>query len=227
MNNRLIDSVKIAIVDDHLIKDLLADVINAYGPYKVTQLANNGKDLIDRLNEQNLPDLVILDVNMPIMDGFETTKWLHQHFPKILILILSMYGNEPTIERLVKLGARGYLKKDAHPAEVRTAIETIISAGNFLPGRTLASILSSTDENLKIPNKNGFSERELQFMQLVGSEKTYKQIAIEMKVKPRMVDHFRDCLFEKLEIKNRASLVRYAVNHGLIPVEDNDSYPSK
>jgi two-component system invasion response regulator UvrY len=124
--------VKIALVDDHnLMRDALAIVINSFENCKVTLTAANGREFIEKLQPQNMPRLLILDLNMPLMDGFETSKWVRNHHPEILVLVLTMYDSELSLIRLLQSGVRGFLKKDIHPRELKAAIDMTVSSGYY------------------------------------------------------------------------------------------------
>src|SRR5258706_3729526 len=124
--------VKIAMVDDHiLLRDALASVIDRFDNCKVILLAADGKELLEKLKPEELPDLVILDLNMPGMDGYETARHLRVSYPGIYVLILTMYDSEITLLRLLQTGARGFLKKDIHPGELNLSIQYVISSGYF------------------------------------------------------------------------------------------------
>ena len=124
--------VKIGLVDDHiLMRDALASVIKSFDEFEVSLLAENGKDFIEKLNHTNIPDILLLDLNMPEMDGHETTHWLLKNHPEIKILILTMYDAESLIH-LIKAGVRGFIKKDAQPLELRTCTSKCINNRNLL-----------------------------------------------------------------------------------------------
>jgi two-component system, NarL family, invasion response regulator UvrY len=209
----------IALVDDHiLMRDALAAVINGFEHCRITHLACNGKAFIEGLQPDNIPNLVILDVNMPVMDGYETAAWLRTHHPSILILILTMYDSEVVMIRLLQCGVRGFLKKDIHPSELKIAIETTMASGfyysNHISGK-LVNLLKSNDS--KHPGGAVYlTEKELEFLKLSSSDYTYKEIARNMSVSPRTVDNYRDSLFVKLGVKSRVGLVMFAIRNGVV-----------
>src|SRR5579863_9977019 len=125
-------TIKIAMADDHaLLRDALAVVINGFEHCKVILLADNGRDLLERMQQDNRPDLVILDLNMPEMDGYETAKRLRINYPDIYVLVLTMYDSEISLLRMLQAGARGFLKKDIHPGELKLAIQSVMTSGYF------------------------------------------------------------------------------------------------
>lgn len=214
---------KIVLVDDHvLLRKGLADLVRNQG-YSVLFEAGNGKDFCEKLQKENLPDLVLLDINMPVMDGYETALWIKRNHPDIKVLALSMYDDENAVIRMVKNGARGYILKDTEPAELRAAIEAILNKGFYysemVTGRLIHSISGLDDEQQATQQQLlNLTEREIEFLKLACSEMTYKEIADKMHLSPRTVDGYRDTLFQKLELKTRTGLVIYAIKNGIVVV---------
>jgi DNA-binding NarL/FixJ family response regulator len=213
-------SAKIVLVDDHvLLRSGLADLLRSFG-YLVLFEANNGKDLFSKLQEGNLPDLVLLDINMPVMDGFEAASRLKNEFPDIRVLALSMQDDENAIIRMLKNGARGYILKDSEPDELKSAIESILKKGFYysemVTGRLVHSISALEEDNMSSRQLLHLSEREIEFLKLICTEMTYKEIADQMHLSPRTVDGYRDALFQKLDIKTRTGLVIYAIKNGIV-----------
>ncbi|HVM88217.1 MAG TPA: response regulator transcription factor [Puia sp.] len=211
--------VKIALVDDHnLIRDALAVVINSFENCRVILTAANGKEFIENLQLHNVPDLLILDLNMPFMDGFETSKWVKNNYPEMQVLVLTMYDSELSLIRLLQSGVRGFLKKDIHPRELKSAIETTLKTGYYSGNATgkMVNMLKNSDMNTPLVNTIILTENELNFLKLSATDKTYKEIATEMKISPRTVDNYRDSLFLKLNVKSRVGLVMYAIKNGVI-----------
>ncbi len=213
----------IVLVDDHvLLRNGLASLVANLG-YKVLFEADNGKDLIAKLKADNLPDLILLDINMPQMDGYETALWLKRNFSEIKILALSMYDDENAIIRMLKNGAKGYILKDTEPAELKAAIESILTKGFYysemVTGRLIHSINHIEEENSAVKNVLGLNDKEIQFMKLAATEMTYKEIAEQMYLSPRTIDGYRDALFDKLNIKSRVGLVLFAIKNGVVQIQ--------
>jgi two-component system, NarL family, invasion response regulator UvrY len=213
---------KIALVDDHkLLRKGLAALISGQG-YSVILQADNGKAFIEQLREDQLPDVVLLDINMPVMDGFQTLQWIKDHHPDINVIALSMYDQETSVIRMLKGGAKGYLIKDSEPDELRRAIETVLQKG-FYSSELVSSRLihnlhytQGTETGDDLPLK--LTKREIEFLGLICTDLTYKEIASRMSVSPRTVDGYRDNLFEKLNVKSRVSLALYAIRQGYVQV---------
>lgn len=217
------DVKNIAIVDDHtMFRKGLCSLINIFPGYTVTLDAANGNDLIRQLDPAALPDILLLDIAMPGMDGFSLAAWLKDHYPEIRILALSTMESELTIIRMIKAGARGYLLKDAEPAELRRAFDDVIDLGYYLNELVSRKLLQETalqgDESGAENGGLRLTDRELSFLRLACSEKTYYEIAKEMFVSERTVDGYRDSLFRKLKVSSRVGLVLYAIKNGLVTV---------
>jgi DNA-binding NarL/FixJ family response regulator len=174
------------------------------------------------MKKQGIPDLVLMDINMPVKDGYETTLWLKKNHPGVLVLALSMYDDESAIIRMLKSGARGYIMKDSEPAELRAALEAIIQKGFYysemVTGRLVRTISDMDEEGNVSKNPFSLSDREIEFLKLACTEMTYKEIADKMNLSPRTIDGYRDSLFEKLDIKTRTGLVIYAIRNGIVKI---------
>jgi len=212
-------AVKIGLVDDHImIRDALASAIKSFDEFDVSLLAENGKDFISKLNNTNIPEILILDLNMPVMDGHETIYWLLKNHPEIKILVLSMYDADSLIH-LIKNGVRGFVKKEANPSELRHAIQSVLTTGTYCSTSVTSRLFSLMKD---LGTKNSFwgtiilNECEIAFLKLVATELTYKEIAQKMKVSPRTVDNYRDALFLKLNVKSRVGLAVYAIKSGIV-----------
>ncbi len=214
--------VKVALVDDHvLLRNGLASLVQNLG-YEVLFEANNGDDFLSKLSSKGHPDLVLMDINMPGKDGYETTLWLKENYPDIKVLALSMYDDENAIIRMLKNGAKGYIMKDSEPADLRAALDAVIRKGFYysemVTGRLVRSITDMEEEGNNTKKLLNLSDRELEFLKLVCTEMTYKEIADKMILSPRTIDGYRDALFEKLDIKTRTGLVIYAIKNGIVQI---------
>ncbi len=211
----------IAVIDDHqLFRKGLIHLINLFPDYKVLIEADNGREFINKLKPPALPDIVLLDINMPEMDGYSTAKWIKINYPDIKILALSMLDSETSIIKMIHHGARGYILKDADTEELRQAFKEVLDRGyyyNELISRKLLqsiNLLVNEDSNISLLVK--ISDREMEFLKLACSEKPYKIIAAEMFVSERTVDGYRESLFRKLNVSTRVGLVLFAVKNGLV-----------
>lgn len=212
---------KIAVVDDHeLVRSSLAETINTYPGYRVLFEANNGKDFIDQLNPEELPWLVLLDVKMKEMNGFETTQWIRENFPQMKILVLSMLDDKFTIIRMFHLGVHGYLLKSSRLEELEKAFNEIGKKNIYINDalvRNFPEMLNTTAEPLnEYETAQGLSEREKDFLKWLCSEKPLKEIAAEMHLSPRTIDGYRDNLFLKTQTCSRSGLVLFTIRNKLV-----------
>ena len=213
--------LSIILVDDHIIvRSGLKALIHAMGNFRVVNEYCNGQELIDALaTNNNLPDLLIMDLAMPEMDGEETMRWLQQHFPAQKVLILTWDTNEKKIIELFRLGVRGYLLKNCTSEILKKAIDDTCHTGYYHSELLQSAIMKDTKaKDAKMQLQQRISEREKIFLQLVcdKQEHTYDMIADIMKVHRRTVDGYRESLFVKFNIRSKTGLVLFAIKHGLI-----------
>lgn len=212
--------IKVAMADDHiLLRNALASLINSFGDCKVIHQFGTGKELIEGITAGPIPDVVILDLNMPVMDGFETANWLQDNYPQVYVLMLTMYDSELSLIRLLQAGVKGFLKKDIYPDELKFALHSVMQAGYYYSNHTtgrLVNLFRNNAEGHMGLHKAMLSVQELQFLHLACSDLTYKQIAQKMGLNPRSVDTLRDQLFTKLDVKSRVGLALVTIKHGLV-----------
>ena len=212
----------IVIIDDHvLLRNGLANLVKDLG-YGVLFEADNGKDFIEKLKPKFLPDIVLLDISMPLMDGYETANWLKKFYPDIKVLALSMNDNENAVIRMLKAGAKGYILKDTDPSELKMAFYALMTKGFYYSEMVTGKLIHAINNPAK-PDDDaiGFIElndNEQEFLRHICSELTYKDIADKMSVSPRTVDGYRDGLFKKINVKTRVGLVMYAIRSGIADV---------
>ena len=210
---------KIILVDDHtLVRNAIADLIEGIPEYSVTFQAGNGKELFERLeNPNSIPDIILLDVNMPVMDGFATMAKLQTDFPNIHVLALSMNDDDETIIKMMKLGACGYISKLIREEELILAIDTVVKKGYYYTNEVTNLIVGNFKQKGG-KNEVHFTEREKELLQYICTEMTYKEIADKMFLSPKTIDGYRDDLFQKLSIKSRVGLAVYAMKNGFYTV---------
>ena len=213
--------IQVAIADDHsLLRSALANLINTFEGYSIVIEADNGKDLRNKILQHIVPDIVLLDVNMPEMDGFETTLWLHKNYPHIKILALSMLSDEKSIIKMFRLGAKGYLLKNTDPAELREALDSVTNKGVYLSEYVSGKLVSGLHHDSEPTAKEVvLNEKEREFLRWTCSELAYKDIATKMFVSARTVDDYRQSLFSKLKVHSRVGLVMYAIKNGIVEVQ--------
>lgn len=211
----------IAVVDDHpMFRKGLSSLINSFPNYKVLFDAANGKDFIAQLKQEHLPDIVLLDINMPEMDGYATAEWLNLNYPEVKILALSTLDADTAIIKMIKSGAKGYILKDADLSELKLAFSELTSIGFFyndlISRKIVRSVNFLNDTQGPESSMMNISKNELQFMKLACSEKTYHEIAKEMFLSEKTIDGYRSSLFTKLKVTSRVGLVMYAIKNGIV-----------
>lgn len=209
----------VVIVDDHsLFAQSLKGLIDSFEDFNVLYHASNGQELIEKITTiSNKPDIILMDVNMPVLNGIETTAWLKKNNIDVKVLALSMDDDEKLILEIIKNGARGYLLKDIHPNELKTALYELIEDGIYYT-KQVSKVLQKSIDKPNPKKKKFLSENEEKLLTLVCSDKTYKDIAKEMNLSPKTVDSHRDSLFRKTEVKSRVGLVLYAIKNGYYQV---------
>lgn len=212
----------VALVDDHaLLRNGLASVINSFSGYRVLFEANNGRHFTELLNPDNLPNLVLLDVTMPVMNGFDTALWITTHYPQIKILALSMLNDERSIIRMLRSGAKGYILKDAELTELKKALDSVVTKGIYINELMYNNLIHSMNgsQELEICDHQksmDLTEREKEFLRWLCTDKSYKEIAAVMFLSPRTIDGYRDVLFEKLKVASRVGLVIFAIRNEIV-----------
>ena len=210
-------NIKLGITDDHqLFLKSLSLLISSLKDFTIVVEAMNGKDLIDKLESKKIePDIILLDVNMPIMDGVQTADYLRNHHPAIKTVALSMKDDDATIISMIRAGCCAYLLKDIHPDELDKALHEIHAKGYYnadAANINYRRLLQHQDKQ----NELHLSEKEKQFLQLACSDATYKQIASTMNVSERTVDGYRENLFRKLDVQSRTGMALEAIRRNLV-----------
>jgi len=205
----------IAIVDDHtLIAQALKGIISNFNNFEVIFECENGRELITKIAHlRNLPDIVMLDISMPEMNGFDTALWLNENFPEIKIMALSMQNDEQGVIKMIRNGAKSYLLKNTHPRDLEIALNKMIEDGFYYP-EWVSKIIYTNINGTASSSVSKLTEREKEFLRYTITEMNYKEIAELMCCSPRTVESYRDNLFEKLGLKTRVGLAVYAIRNG-------------
>ena len=218
------EKVKIGLVDDHRLfrKGLITLLEELDHPYQLLFEADNGIELQEKIAQHGLPDLILMDINMPRMDGYQTMAWLQQNHPESKVLVISMVDNEESITKMVKLGVKGYLSKDIDLFELKNAIYSILNKGFYYTDYITGKLVHSLQHNEKDDATNNvtklLNDKELRFIELACSDKTYNEIAAEMFLSPKTIDGYRNSVFEKLNVKSRVALALFAVKNRIVKI---------
>jgi DNA-binding NarL/FixJ family response regulator len=212
---------KILLVDDHpLIREGLRSLIDRSDTAVVTGEAGDGAAAV-RLAGELKPDLVIMDLTMPVMNGIDATRKITSKYPDIRVLALSMETNRFFVVEVLKAGATGYVLKDTAFAELADAINTVARGETYLPRKVatllVREFLQCIPEDMTVVYQN-LTPREREILQLVADGKNVKEIAFELGVSSKTVENQRQAIMQKLNLFSIAELTKYAVRHGLSPL---------
>jgi len=207
------DKIRIAIVDDHtLFRNGVAALMREFDDLQVLFEADNGQHMQQMMDKKLLPQVVLMDINMPVMDGYAATGWLKEKYPEVKVLALSMFEDDKAVINMIKCGACGYLLKESSPKELLEAITIIFQKGMYInelvSGKMIRSLTADSDPV--------FTTNEVTFLKLCCTELTYKEIAHQMFISPRTIDNYREALFQKLNVKSRTGLVLYAIQNDVV-----------
>ncbi len=210
--------IRVALADDHTMfrKGIVELLRSSSDRFQIVAEAGNGQELVDQLGAlQEVPQVCLVDVNMPVMDGYKTIALLRMKYPQMKFLTLSMYDHEFAIIKMLRQGANGYLLKEDDPEELKRAIEYIVDH-DFYQSDLTNSHLNTMREGEEAHKQINLNENEKTFLELCCTEMIYKEIANHMALSVRTVEGYRDDLFEKLGVNTRTGLVIYALKHGLV-----------
>jgi len=213
---------RIIIADDHcLIRQGIKSIISQDGEMEVVAEAGDGRELFTRLADQ-VPDMVILDISMPRMNGIEAVAEVREHYPSVRILILTMHSNAQYFYHVISAGAHGYLLKDDSDTELLTAIRTVQQDKTYVSPQLVAEVtgemVSAFRDNKELPIVH-LTDREKQVLQLVVKGHTSKQTAAILCLSPRTVDHHRASLLKKFKMKNTVDLVNHVLSNSIVVPE--------
>lgn len=202
----------VVIVEDHLLlSQAIGNIVDSFDDFEVICLCNNGKELTEKFSTSDkIPDVILMDINMPIMNGIETTEWLTKHHPNVKVLALSVEDDENTVLRMLRAGAKGYLLKDVEKSILEHALLEVIKNGYYHTKDVTEILMKSVNGK---PNSIQLKEKELIFMKYACTEMTYREIAEKMFLSPKTIDGYRQALFEKLGVRNRIGLAMYAIRN--------------
>lgn len=204
----------VVVVDDHtLLSHAIQSMVDAFENFKVLYTCKNGQDLIDKISQSDkfIPGIILMDVNMPIMNGIEATAFITKNFPSVNVIALSVEDNDAVILKMLKAGAIGYLLKDTEKAVLEKALIEIVENG-FYHTKNVTNLLMKSLNGI-VEEEVTLKPHEITFLKLACSELTYREIAKEMSLSPKTIDGYRDALFTRFNVKNRVGLVMYAIKN--------------
>lgn len=223
----------VALVDDHhLVRDGLAATINGSEPYTVVFEGAHGEELVEALKHMQPPAIAIVDLHMPVMDGYDTIAWLTRHHPQVLTLALTFDTSDEALVRAVRAGARGFLRKNARSAMLLHALDSLVRTGYFQLTEEHADLLAPGPFRTRTELERDkvlaqLSTRELDMLRLVCDERefTYDQIAAKLGISRNTLENYRVSLFDKFGIKSKTGVVLFATRWGLIDLDRSDPRP--
>jgi two-component system, NarL family, invasion response regulator UvrY len=229
MNENETSAISIAIVDDHaLFRQGLIALIERYNEdhrYKILFEAENGLDMSKKIKPDHKPDIVLMDISMPQMDGFDSVIWLNNNYPEINVIAMTMLEDTESVLRMMKLGVKAYLSKAMHVGEVQNALECVRQNKIFFSDFVSSKLLErhkTVEDNYRVAGKrqiNKLTENEKIFLELACSELSYFEIAKKMNLSPKTIDGYRHALFDRFDVSSRVGLVLHAVKYGLVKMK--------
>lgn len=209
--------ITIAVADDHVfLREALCKEIDTWENCKVILHVSDGKDLIDLLPLDHLPSLVLLDLNMPKMNGYETLEYLHNAHTALPILVMSQYESIEMVWKIIHLGAKAFVSKSSGLPQLQKAIRATLKTGSYFADATATRFIRKATQAGKVPLENQLTALQFLFLQHCCSHESYKQIAEAMHLTIRQIEYLRETLFEAFEVKSRTSLVMTALGKGLV-----------
>ena len=205
----------IIIVDDHLLfAKSLKIMVDSFKGYSVIEIFSNGQELVNYFEKEGeTPDIILLDIKMPVLNGLETMSWIKKKKPKQKVVALSMEDDEATVLAMIRLGVKGYLLKDIDPDEFHYALEALMKEGYYHSDLQIRTLLNEKEGSV-----DGLNKMETEFIQLACTELTYREIAERMGRSYKTIDGYRENLFRKLSVRSRTGLAMYAIKHNLVNI---------
>ncbi|MCB0453934.1 MAG: response regulator transcription factor [Flavobacteriaceae bacterium] len=203
----------VVVVDDHfLLSQAIGGLVQKFDNFDVLYLCKNGRELLDKFEDpKNIPDLVLMDIKMPILNGIETAEKLKKDYPDVKVLALSIEEDEYTILKMLRAGAKGYLMKDTKKDILEKALLEVMLKGQYYTNNVSKILMESIEKNIDTEIK----DKELEFIKLACTDMSYKEIANAMFCSYKTVEGYRDSLYKKLGIKNRIGLMLFAIQHNI------------
>jgi two-component system, NarL family, invasion response regulator UvrY len=212
--------IQIAVIEDHiLMRKALVNFVRSFTDYEVLFDAGNGREMIEQLQKNTPPDIILMDINMPLMNGYESMAWLQKRHPQVKVLVLSMYSNDSCVIKMLRLGAKGYITKNAEPEELKLALDSVYELNFYLSDYVSDKVMDGLNEKVAMPDNTVlFTRQEREVLEMLCSELTYREIAANMAITMSTFEACKNTLFEKLHVKSRTGLALYAIKNELLLV---------
>lgn len=214
------NALNIALVDDHnLFRKGLIKLINLgdkESKYNILFEADGGRALQQHMSQPPFPDIILMDIDMQDMDGYQTVEWLNRTHPEIKVLVITMFEHEEAILRMLRLGVKGFLSKDIEVEDMHEALEAISKNGFYYSDAASSILTQKLNNQPKQETALTLNEKEREFLKLAATDLTYQQIALEMHLSSKTIDGYREALFKRFNVKNRTTLVLYGLRNGLL-----------
>lgn len=216
--------IKVILVEDHLVvRNGIKLLLDTSGEIEIINEAKNGVELMDILSQGSVPDVVITDINMPMMDGLEVTSYLAENYPMVKVILLSMLNTVDQVINAFNRGAKGYLVKNVGYNELIFAVTHIARGGRYICEELMMVMMDLLSSNTYVENGHkskkidlDLSEREGEVLQLISEGYTNMEIADKLFLSKRTVEGHRQSLINKIKVKNSAELIKFAVQHNLV-----------
>ncbi len=214
------DTIRIALVDDHaLFRNGLKLLLDNTKNFKVVAEASNGREFVDQLTPDNAPDVVLMDISMPVLNGIDATREAMGIAPQMKVIALSMFGEDDYYYEMINAGAKGFLLKNSDISDVMNAIEQVVAGNNFFSQDILYNVIRNFQPRKELENADAnFSKREMQVLKEICKGLSNQEIADSLFISKRTVDKHRSNLLSKTNSKNTANLIMYAIKNKIISV---------
>ena len=211
------DKILLGIVDDHpIMRAGMVSLISEFDGLEIIFEASNGLEMQAQLQKGLLPDVILMDIRMKGMDGFDATAWLRDHYPTVRVLALSMIEEGDAVVMMLKNGACGFVLKESRPSEIVYAIKAVAERGYFLNDLVSGKLIHSLQKPDICAPAFQITEKEQTFIRLCCTELTYKEIAAQMGLSPNTIENYREAVFRKLDVKSRAGIILYAIKNKVV-----------
>ena len=209
--------IRLAIADDHaLLRQSLKMILDTRACFKVIFDASNGAELLEKLKQETV-DIILLDLEMPIMGGFEALQKISAEYPKVKCVILSYFNETDFIMTALKLGAKGFIPKNCTIETFEEVIQSVME-GSIYVDRAFSQLIETTDSkaSLTIKADHPFTNKEMAIIRLICAGKTNKEISVDLEIAVKTVENHRSNIFIKAGVKNVAQLVLYSIQNGIV-----------